>query len=105
MGITPEQAIQGAMDSMAQRKATGREAGYEDVALPGDEVEVTGDGSGETLPVALGDGGDPGDYNVPDVVAYLNGLDQDTEEGLAEFERVVAAEQSGQARKGIIGGD
>lgn len=43
---------------------------------------------------------DPGDYNVTDVNAYLD-LCRD-EDNQAEFDRVMAAEQAGKNRAGIV---
>lgn len=45
---------------------------------------------------------DPGAHNMPDVLAYLQGLGDD--DG-AEYERVIAAEKAGKNRKGIVGAD
>jgi hypothetical protein len=98
--ITPQEAVQATMDRLAERRQTGREAGYEDVELPADEAPAADDAPEVKQ---LADGGDPGDFTVPDVVAYLNGLTDD-EAGRAEFDRVVAAEQAGKNRAGIVGG-
>ena len=46
---------------------------------------------------------DPSEHSVEDVMKYLNGLDVETGEGDEEWERVMAAERTGKARKGIIG--
>jgi len=49
------------------------------------------------LPVLpLGEGGDPGDYTVPQVVAYLKGV------GIEERQRVLAAERAGGDRGRIM---
>ena len=46
---------------------------------------------------------DPNGHTVSEVNAYLDSLDQETEEGIAEFDRVLDAEKAGQNRKGIVG--
>lgn len=45
---------------------------------------------------------DPAEHNADEVIAYLDSLDADTEDGKAELERVVAAEKDGKNRKTII---
>lgn len=46
---------------------------------------------------------DPTEHTVSEVNTYLDSLDQETEEGIAEFDRVLDAEKAGQNRKGIVG--
>lgn len=46
---------------------------------------------------------DPAEHTVSEVNAYLDGLDQDTDAGIVEFDRVIDAEKVGQNRKGIVG--
>lgn len=111
--VTPAEAIANAQAEIKARRESGQASGERD--LPGGREYTAGAGpdddagtlveSGEagTEVKALKDGGDPGDYTVPEVVAHLNGL-ADDDAGRAEFDRVVAAEQSGKNRAGIVGG-
>lgn len=46
---------------------------------------------------------DPNEHTISKVNAYLDSLDQGTEEGATEFDRVLDAEKAGQNRKGIVG--
>jgi hypothetical protein len=46
---------------------------------------------------------DPADYNVDEVVAHLESLDQSNDADLAEFGRILQAEHAGKARVGITG--
>jgi len=50
-------------------------------------------------PTALEDGGDPADFTVEEVTTYLGTLDPES----PEYARVIAAEQAGKARVGILG--
>lgn len=74
---------------------------------------LAGSGAEEASPSAEGDTGDQGGqsdafdptkHRADDVVAYLKGLDLDTDEGKAEYERVLKAEEAGAARKTVLGG-
>lgn len=44
---------------------------------------------------------DPSGHNADEVIAYLDSLDTDDSEAVAEFERVIAAERNGKNRKTI----
>ncbi|MGW3442179.1 hypothetical protein [Streptomyces sp. NPDC001076] len=44
---------------------------------------------------------EPSAHNADEVIAYLDSLDRDTDEGRAEFARVIAAERGGKDRKTI----
>lgn len=56
------------------------------------------DGEGDDTPTALADGGDPGDFTVAEVTAYLATLDPED----AEYERIIQAETDGKGRTGIL---
>ncbi|MGW4850151.1 hypothetical protein ACWEPZ_02820 [Streptomyces sp. NPDC004288] len=45
---------------------------------------------------------DPAEHDAADVLAYLDSLGSDDSDAVAEAERVLAAEQSGKARKTIL---
>ncbi|MEU8760650.1 hypothetical protein [Streptomyces sp. NPDC048659] len=45
---------------------------------------------------------DPAAHDVPDVLAYLDALGTDDSDASAEFDRILAAEQNGKARKTIL---
>ncbi|MFG3349504.1 hypothetical protein ACGF1Z_31155 [Streptomyces sp. NPDC048018] len=45
---------------------------------------------------------DPAEHDVPDVLAYLDSLGEDDSDSVAEFDRIIAAEKSGKARKTIL---
>jgi hypothetical protein len=45
---------------------------------------------------------DPGAHDVSEVLAYLDGLGTDDSNAVAEFDRVIAAERDGKARKTIL---
>lgn len=67
------------------------------VAEPEGDAEPAGESeTGETL-------FDPNEHTVSEVNTYLDSLDQETEGGIAEFDRVLEAEKAGQNRKGIVG--
>ncbi len=65
--------------------------------VPSTEESVT-----EPAPEDAEEQFDPAAHNAADVQAYLDGLGDD-EEGRAERQRVMDAERSGKARKGIVG--
>lgn len=45
---------------------------------------------------------DPSEHDAPEVIAYLDALGTDDSDSVAEFDRVIAAEQAGKARKTIL---
>jgi hypothetical protein len=47
-------------------------------------------------------GDDPGDFTIPQVTAYLDGLPDGPDKD-AEVQRVLDAERAGQARTGLVG--
>jgi hypothetical protein len=71
-------------------------------ALPVDDPDPTkGDPEDSTGSAeAAVDPFDPGKHTVAEVLAYLNGLDDDQ---AAEAQRVLAAEQAGKARQSLLG--
>lgn len=72
----------------------------EDAAL---EAGFTGtEQASEGEPQGMGPGKDPADFKATEVVAYLNGLDEDDEDQMAEFDRVIEAENDGEGRKTIL---
>ena len=45
---------------------------------------------------------DPSKHDAPEVLAYLDSLGSDDSDAVAEFDRVIAAERDGKARKTIL---
>lgn len=84
-----------AVDPESGRVVDPELVNHESGAVAEPEPEPEGE-SGTTLY-------DPAEHTVSEVNAYLDSLDQETEEGIAEFDRVLDAEKAGQNRKGIVG--
>jgi hypothetical protein len=67
-----------------------------------------GDGPEPSTPLDPNDPGpelppfDPSEHDAPDVIAYLDSLGTDDSDAVAEFDRVIAAERDGKARKTIL---
>ncbi len=82
------------IDGIRYRPEDAREAGHRPT---GDELVLAA--TRPTAPARAPEGGlfDPGEHTVPEILAHLAGADE------TEAARVLAAEQAGQARKGIVG--
>lgn len=73
--------------------------------------EEFGDEGGGELPQSMpveperptmGAGSDPADFKAVEVIEYLNGLDEDDDAAMEEFNRVIEAEREGESRKTIL---
>lgn len=62
---------------------------------------VTGTAS-QRKPLAPEEPFDPSKHDAPEVLAYLDALGADDSDAVAEFDRVLAAERDGKARKTIL---
>ena len=81
-----------------------RRRGYTLTPKGADEEDME---SEESIPLDPDDPGpeappfDPSEHNADEVIAYLDTLDPDDADAVAEFERVIAAERDGKNRKTI----
>lgn len=75
----------------------GALAHAQSATLDGDQKEAPGENQEPQLPLEMQEGDDPADYTVEQVKAYLEDASDE------EHDRVIAAEEQGEARKGILG--
>jgi hypothetical protein len=57
---------------------------------------------GQREPIVTDEAFDPSKHDAPEVLAYLDALSADDYDAVAEFDRVIAAERDGKARKTIL---